>query len=66
MNVTIELEKGPHGEQLVTAASMQKNIDALERTMENKPRCGDLLTNMDSISILRGIKRKLEAGDFTI
>jgi hypothetical protein len=66
MLVTIELLEGPHGEQLVTAETMQKNIDAFERTMENKPLDGDLMTNIDTLTILEGIKRKIEEGDFTL
>ncbi len=62
MFVKIEILTGRGKAFMVTKADVQKNIDALERTIQGNPKlaCDDALL-IDTKSILEGIQRELVA-----
>lgn len=58
MKITIELLAGPQGSN-PTKADMEKNINALQRAIDGKPRCSDFILLNDTKSILEGIQKLL-------
>ena len=59
MQVTIELAVGANHFKKVTKQAIQKNIDALQRSVDGKPLSSDFVLLLDTKSILEGIKAKL-------
>ena len=58
MKVTIELFAGPHKKEPISE-DIDKNISALQRVVNNKPRASDFILVLDTISILEAIKKQL-------
>ncbi len=56
--IPLELLYGNHRGN-PTKEDIQKNIDALQRIVDGKPFCTDSAIQIDTISILKGIQRKL-------
>ena len=56
MKIAIRLKAGPDGNEYVTKADIQKNIDALQRYIDGKPQCTDFASLVDTKSILEGLK----------
>ena len=59
MFVTIELRTGPRHDPHITKNEIQKNIDALARAIDGKPRAVDFASLTDTKSILELIREKL-------
>ena len=59
MKVTIELKSGPKYNDYVTKSDIQKNIDALNRYLDNKQCASDFISLSDTKFILEAIKNKL-------
>ena len=60
MEITIEIRSGSKHNDMVTKADVQKNIDALSRAIEGKPRASDFVLLIDTRSILEGIQQQLQ------
>ena len=59
MKVTIELKSGHKHNDYVTKSDIQKDIDALNRYLDNKQYASDFISLSDTKSILEAIKNKL-------
>lgn len=59
MKVTIDIATGPKSSPIVTKQDIQKNIDALQRTISGKVAFSDITLLLDTKSILIGIQQAL-------
>jgi hypothetical protein len=59
VKITLELLSGPNGNDRPTKREIQKNIDALQRSIDGKPQVRDHLLLSDTMSILAGIQKQL-------
>ena len=59
MKVTIELKNSSKQESMPTKADIQKNIDALSRTIDGNPVAIDFMLLADTKSILEAIQQQL-------
>jgi len=60
MKVTIELFTGPNHSKDITEEDIQKNIDAVDRAINNKKAACDDILLLDTKTILIGIQQKLQ------
>lgn len=59
MIVSIELCTGPNHDEHVTKKDVQKNIDALQRAVDDEPLAHDFVLLLDTMYIMKGIQKRL-------
>lgn len=62
MKVTIDIKAGPHHTDGVQRSDIQRNIDALNRAIEDQLECRDGTLLRDTRTILEAIRRELPPG----